>query len=185
MYSSTIIQQRLGIMHTSREFSARSGDDLLYFAHNYCTLAQRSSCVFVYKVSGAAQSDKVYVPSPPRNVHLHDPSFSVAMAVAPDVNNQNLEELEREITCAVCHKHYQEAKLLPCNHYYCGACIETLAKRSLGRPFLCPECRKATNLPPGGVEQLQSAFFVERMKDVYGKMAKVAGKVEATCECYS
>ena len=36
-----------------------------------------------------------------------------------------------------------------------------------------------------GVEQLQSAFFVERMKDVYGKMAKVAGKVEATCECCS
>ena len=107
------------------------------------------------------------------------------MAVAPDINNQNLEELEREITCAVCHKHYQEAKLLPCNHYYCGACIETLAKRSLGRPFLCPECRKDTNLPPGGVEQLQSAFFVERMKDVYGKMAKVAGTVEATCECCS
>ena len=136
-------------------------------------------------MGGAAQSDKIYVPSPPRNVHLHDPTFSVAMAVGPDVNNKNLEELEREITCAVCHKHYQEAKLLPCNHYYCGACIETLAKRSLERPFLCPECRKDTSLPPGGVEQLQSAFFVERMKDVYGKMAKVAARVEATCECCS
>ena len=107
------------------------------------------------------------------------------MAIAPDVSNQNLEELEREITCAMCHRHYQEAKLLPCNHYYCGACIKTLAKRSVGRSFPCPECRKDTSLPPGGVEQLHSAFFVERMKDVHGKMAKVAGKVEATCECCS
>ena len=107
------------------------------------------------------------------------------MAVAPDFSDQNLEELEREITCAVCHRHYREAKLLPCNHYYCRACVETLAKGSRRRPFPCPECRKDTILPSGGVEQLQSAFFVERMKDVHGKMAKVAGKVEATCECCS
>ena len=107
------------------------------------------------------------------------------MAVAPDFSDQNLEELEREITCAVCCRHYQEAKLLPCNHYYCRTCIETLAKESRRRPFPCPECRKDTTLPSGGVEQLQSAFFVERMKDVHCKMAKVAGKVEATCECCS
>ena len=46
----------------------------------------------------------------------------------------------------------------------------------------CPECRKDATLPSGGVEQLQSAFFVESMKDVYDKMEKVEGKVEAVCE---
>ena len=66
--------------------------------------------------------------------------------------------------------------------YYCRACIESLAKRTRGRPFPCPECHKDATLPLGGVEQLQSAFFVERMKDVYKKMAKVEGKVEAVCE---
>ena len=30
----------------------------------------------------------------------------------------------------------------------------------------------SSGLPSGGAEQLQNAFFVERMKDVYGKMAK-------------
>ena len=104
------------------------------------------------------------------------------MAEGPDPNNKALDELEKDITCAVCCGHYQEAKLLPCNHYYCRACIESLAKRSRGRPFPCPECRNDAILPSGGVEQLQSAFFVERMKDVYDKMAKVEGKVEAVCE---
>ena len=102
------------------------------------------------------------------------------MAEAPDPRD---EELEKEITCAVCQGHYQQAKLLPCNHYYCGACIEKMAKHSREKPFDCPECRKETSLPPGGVAELQSAFFVERMKDVYGKMAKAEGKImEAVCE---
>ena len=30
--------------------------------------------------------------------------------------------------------------------------------------------------------ELQGVFFVERMKDVYGKMAKAEGKMEAMCE---
>ena len=104
------------------------------------------------------------------------------MAEAPDLREKSLEELEDEITCPVCHEHYQEAKLLPCMHYYCKSCIEKLAERSRGRPFPCPECRKDTAFPSGGAEQLQSAFFVERMKDVYEKMAKAEGKVEAVCE---
>ena len=104
------------------------------------------------------------------------------MAEGPDPNNKALDELEKDITCAMCCGHYQEAKLLPCNHYYCRACIESLAKRSRGRPFPCPECRRDATLPSGGVAQLQSAFFVERMKDVYQKMAKVEVKVEAVCE---
>ena len=104
------------------------------------------------------------------------------MAEVPDTSDKRLEELEEEITCAVCQGHYQQAKLLPCNHYYCRACIEELAKRSRGRPFACPECRKEATLPPGGVEELQGAFFVERMKDLFGKMAKAEGKVKAMCE---
>ena len=104
------------------------------------------------------------------------------MAEAPDVRDKPLEQLEREIMCAVCQGHYQQAKLLPCNHYYCGTCIEKLAERSQGKPFDCPECRKEIRLPPGGVAELQSAFFVERMKDVYAQMAKAEGKMEAVCE---
>ena len=104
------------------------------------------------------------------------------MAEGPDPRDKPLEELEREITCAVCQEVYQQAKLLPCNHYYCSTCIEKMAAASRGRPLHCPECRKETSLPPGGAAALEPAFFVERMKDVYGKLAKAEGKVEAVCE---
>ena len=100
----------------------------------------------------------------------------------PDHREKPLEELEKEITCAVCHGFYQKAKLLPCNHYYCSTCIEKMAARSGGGPFDCPECRKETSLPAGGVAGLQPAFFVERIKDLHGKMARAEGKVEALCE---
>ena len=104
------------------------------------------------------------------------------MAEGPDPREKALEELEKEITCAVCHGFYQKAKLLPCNHYYCSTCIEKMAARSRGGPFDCPECRKETSLPAGGVAGLQPAFFVERIKDLHGKMARAEGKVEALCE---
>ena len=93
-----------------------------------------------------------------------------------------LEELEREITCAVCHGVYEQAKLLSCNHYYCCSCIEKMAVSSRSSAIHCPECRKESCLFPGGVAALEPAFFVERMKDFYGKMAKAEGKVEAVCE---
>ena len=109
-------------------------------------------------------------------------SIIIAMAEGPDPREKSLEKLEKEITCTMCQGHYEKAKLLPCNHYYCGACIEKIAKRARGKPFDCPECRKETSLPPGGVAELQGAFFVERMKDVYGTMAKAEGKMEAVCE---
>ena len=99
-----------------------------------------------------------------------------------NIKDKPLDQLEKEITCAVCQGHYQVAKLLPCNHYYCEACIEKIAKHARGKPFDCPECRKETRLPPGGVAELQGAFFVERMKDIYGKLAKAEGKLEAVCE---
>ena len=104
------------------------------------------------------------------------------MAEGPDPREKPLEELEKEITCAVCHGFYQQAKLLPCNHYYCSTCIEKMAARSGGGPFDCPECRKETSLPAGGVAGLQPAFFVERIKDLHGKMARAEGKVEALCD---
>ena len=101
---------------------------------------------------------------------------------SPDPWEKPLDQLEREITCGVCHDHYEKAKLLSCNHYYCSTCIEKMAARSRGGPFPCPECRRETSLPPGGVAGLQPAFFVERLKDLHGKMARAEGKAEEVCE---
>ena len=95
----------------------------------------------------------------------------------------NLVELERDITCAVCQEHYTEPKVLPCLHYYCKQCILRLAlRRGPNQPFPCPECRKETTLPEGGVEELKTAFFVHRLKDMYSTVERVHGNVAVKCE---
>ena len=86
------------------------------------------------------------------------------MAERVSISNKTWEELEREITCAVCQEHYNEPKILPCQHYYCKACIQRMDLRTgTGQPFACPECRFQISLSDGGVDGLKPAFFVNRL----------------------
>ena len=91
--------------------------------------------------------------------------------------------VEDEITCPICQDHFQEPKILPCCHYYCKGCIQKLALRAgANQPFPCPECRSDTLLPGNDPNQLPTAFFVNRMKELHTKMEKAHGKVDALCE---
>ena len=104
------------------------------------------------------------------------------MAVGLDLVKMSVEDLEKEVTCAVCQEHYTDPKILPCLHYYCKQCILRLALRTgKNKPFSCPECRKDTTLPEGGVEELKSAFFINRLKSMYVKHKKALSK-QAHCE---
>ena len=112
------------------------------------------------------------------------------MAVAPDPVEKGLEELEEgledEITCPICQEHFRDPKILPCLHYYCKECVRQLALRAgSNRPFACPECRRGTVLPQNDPDQLPTAFFVNRMKELRTKMEKAQGKMEALCEMCS
>ena len=108
------------------------------------------------------------------------------MAEAPDPVEKGLEELEEEITCPVCQEHFHDPKILPCLHYYCKECVRQLGLRAgPNRPFACPECRRETVLPQNDPDQLPTAFFVNRMKELRTKMEKAHGKVEAMCEVCS
>ena len=102
------------------------------------------------------------------------------MEEGPDPIEKGVEELGEEITCAVCHDHYQDPKVLPCCHYYCIECVRRMAARQ--NPFPCPQCRKPATLPDNDPAKLPTAYFVNRIKDVHGKMEKARGKVEARCE---
>ena len=86
--------------------------------------------------------------------------------MAEGIANKSLEELKREITCAICQEHYTEPKLLPCNHYFCKECILQLLRwAGVGKPFFCPKCRKEVVLPKGSVEKLEPAFFINSIKE--------------------
>ena len=105
------------------------------------------------------------------------------MAEGRTVQDKSLEELEREITCGICQEHYTEPKILPCLHYYCKQCVLRLALRTgTGKPFSCPECRYEATLPEGGVDELKTAFFVNRLKTTVSTIERTHGKVEVKCE---
>ena len=94
-----------------------------------------------------------------------------------------VKELEKEITCPVCHDYFKEPKILPCLHYYCKGCVQALAHRaSDNKPFSCPECRNPIVLPQNDPDRLPTAFFVNRMIELHAKMEKARGRVEAMCE---
>ena len=104
------------------------------------------------------------------------------MAVKLSVIENSLEDLEKEITCAVCQEYYIDPKILPCLHYYCKQCILKLAlKTGEKNSFSCPECCKDTILPKGDEEELRSAFFINRLKSMYSKYKKAFSK-QALCE---
>ena len=105
------------------------------------------------------------------------------MAEDGALERKSLEQLEKEITCAVCQEHYTEPKILPCLHYYCKKCVLKLALRTGSKqPFSCPECREKTTLPEGDADQLKTAFFVNRFKSNFSVLQRVHGKVEVMCE---
>ena len=105
------------------------------------------------------------------------------MAEGGALERKSLEQLEKEITCAVCQEHYTEPKILPCLHYYCKKCVHALVLRIGSKtPFSCPECWEETTLPKGGVDQLKTAFFVNRFKSNFSVLQRVHGKVEVMCE---
>ena len=105
------------------------------------------------------------------------------MAESVQVEEKSLEELESEITCPICQEHYTEPKVLPCLHYYCKKCILKLALRTQsGKSFHCPECRCEATLPEGGVDNLKTAFFANRLKSKVTTLQRAHGKVEVKCE---
>ena len=105
------------------------------------------------------------------------------MAESVPVEEKSLEELESEITCPICQEHYTEPKVLPCLHYYCKKCILKLALRTQsGKSFHCPECRCEATLPEGGVDNLKTAFFANRLKSKVITLQRAHGKVEVKCE---
>ena len=64
------------------------------------------------------------------------------------------------LTCPVCFQLYKNPKYLPCYHYYCETCLEKTRKQS---KITCPECRKESTVPPGGVKELPNNFSINRL----------------------
>ena len=87
-----------------------------------------------------------------------------------------MKKVTGHLSCPICYKLYKKPKYLPCYHLYCEECLVKLVVQS---NITCPECRKTTIVPSGGVKQLPNNFFINRLLDEVALKRKVEGEEEA------
>ena len=92
---------------------------------------------------------------------------------------EQMKKVTGHLTCPICYELYKKPKYLPCYHSYCEEC---LVKQVMQSNIICPECRKTSIVPIGGVKQLPNNFFVNRLLDEVTLKRKVEGEEEAKCD---
>ena len=95
-----------------------------------------------------------------------------------------LDKLEDQLTCPVCLDQYDNPKTLPCLHSFCLKCIQQLPLKLEGDKKLidCPTCRAEVKLSSNGVEDLQSAFFINNLLEVKHVLKNVSSKQQVFCD---
>lgn len=77
-----------------------------------------------------------------------------AAASATSVSARLTRVFNEELSCPVCLEELKEPKCLPsCAHNVCKACLENMARMN-PEIIRCPTCRRVSQVPPGGVNDL-------------------------------
>ena len=92
---------------------------------------------------------------------------------------EQMKKVTGHLTCPICYELYKKPKYLPCYHSYCEECLVKLVVQS---NITCPECRKMSVAPSGGVKQLPNNFFINRLLDEVALKRKVERDEEAKCD---
>ena len=90
-----------------------------------------------------------------------------------------VKKAQNNLTCPVCYQLFNNPKYLPCYHSYCEGCLEKMQVQS---KIICPECRKEAKVPAGGVKELATNFFINRLVDDLILKKKVDGEQEVKCD---
>ena len=92
---------------------------------------------------------------------------------------EQMKKVTGYLNCPICYELYKQPKYLTCYHSYCEECLVKLVVQS---NITCPECRKTSVVPSGGVKQLPNNFFINRLLDEIALKRKVEGEEEAKCD---
>ena len=94
---------------------------------------------------------------------------------------EQMKKVASHLTCPVCYELYKKPKYLPCYHSYCEQCSVKLQKAG-SDSITCPECRKTSAIPSGGIKQLPNNFFINRIVDEVALKEKVTGGEDVRCD---
>ena len=93
-----------------------------------------------------------------------------------------LQKIQEQVTCGVCLEPYKQPRLLKCFHVYCEGCLQRLVcGGGEGQSLSCPQCRRDTPLPAGGVPGLQGAFYIHYLFDIQDALKKVSSSEQTMC----
>ena len=81
--------------------------------------------------------------------------------------------------CPLCKQLFKNPKYLPCYHSYCERCLEKMQEYS---KITCLKCRNETMVPPGGVKDLPSNYFMNRLINKLSLNHKLKNETELRCE---
>ena len=101
------------------------------------------------------------------------------MAEPHKATEEALKKVAARLKCSICLDQYKDPKLLSCFHVFCKQCLKLVLQEG-GRSILrCPNCRRATTLPPQGVSGLQSDFHAHHLFEIQDTLVKAK---EPQCE---
>ena len=105
------------------------------------------------------------------------------MAESQKAAKKALRKLDDQLTCAICLDTYNNPRLLPCLHVFCENCLGRLVLRDAANlTATCPNCRRETQLPQGGVADLPAAFYINHLFEVRDTLEKVKDPNKTRCE---
>ena len=95
------------------------------------------------------------------------------------------------VQCGICFAVIDEPKALPCLHTFCFNCLMSWSESSTKKNpdkytdnISCPSCREDFPLPKGGVKELKTNFFVNKLKERNSMQKKLHDK-DAKIPCTS
>ena len=94
---------------------------------------------------------------------------------------KRMKSVAGHLSCSVCLELYKNPRYLPCYHSYCEDCLTKIQK---GNNITCPECMKehVDIVPPGGLKELPSNFFISGLVDEVTIEQKVKGDESVKCD---
>ena len=84
-------------------------------------------------------------------------------------SEEELQQIEEEITCAICGNLYNDPKTIPCLHTFCKSCLEGSIKsnKKMAVEVSCPVCRAP--LPRDNIASIPTNFTIKRLIEILQK----------------